>query len=303
MNQDVLERERKRLWALCYRMLGVAADADEVVQEALTRALERPPADLSRPLGPWLHRVAMNLARDRLRARRRRGYVGPWLPTPVPDQEIDIPTPEGRYGARESASFAFLTALEALTPTQRAVVVLRDVLDADVAETAETLGTTPGAVNVAHHRARAALAEYDARRTRPPPADEALARFQRLLGAIAAGDLRAARAELADEAVALTDGGGRYHAARVPIAGGEKVARALVNLARQGPPVSRWRFENYNGLPALVAEYDTRAPGLAPRWVMLVDFDADGRIDRLYTVLHDDKLTRAWPGPTAAREG
>jgi len=74
-------REHERfLWALCYRMTGSAADADDLVQETFVRALERPPPRTDLPWRPWLTRVAMNLARDALRRRRRRGYVGPWLP-------------------------------------------------------------------------------------------------------------------------------------------------------------------------------------------------------------------------------
>ena len=281
---------------MCYRMLGLAADADEVVQETFVRALERPPADTSRPLGPWLNRVAMNLARDRLRARRRRRYVGPWLPSPVPDALLDAaPSPEARYGARESASFAFLSALEALTPTQRAVVLLRDVLDADVAETAETLGSTAGAVKVAHHRARAALAAYDARRMREPPADEVMLRFQRLLMAIGAGDVAAVRAELAPDALTLNDADGRYHAARQPVRGAEKVARFLVNLQRMGQAGSRFGLALLNGAPALIARNDDPGPGAAPCWAMLACPDAEGRIGALYTVLVDEKLSLVRP--------
>ncbi|MFW6197805.1 MAG: RNA polymerase sigma factor, partial [Myxococcota bacterium] len=63
------------LWGLCYRMTGSAADADEIVQETFARALSRPPGDLEPSLRPWLVRVAMNLARDALRRRRRQSYV------------------------------------------------------------------------------------------------------------------------------------------------------------------------------------------------------------------------------------
>lgn len=273
-------------------MLGVGADADEVVQESFVRALERPPADPSRPIGPWLTRVAMNLCRDRLRARRRRGYTGPWLPSPVPDELLpDLETPEARYGARESASFAFLDALEALTPTQRAVVLLRDVLDADLAETAEVLGSTPGAIKVAHHRARAALIRYERGRARPPPPEEAIGRFQRLLLAIGAGDLHAVQRELSPEVVALNDAGGRYLAARRPVIGAEKVARFLVKLTRLTPGLYRYRLAWLNGAPALIAEREDPPRRHAPRWVFLPSFGPDGRISALYTVLMDEKVS------------
>src|SRR5688572_2701183 len=88
---EVLEIDRKLLWGLCYRMTGNAADADDIVQETFVRAIENPPRRLDQPLRPWLVRVALNLSRDYLRRRRRRDYVGPWLPSPVPTDESDNP--------------------------------------------------------------------------------------------------------------------------------------------------------------------------------------------------------------------
>src|SRR4030095_12948344 len=137
---DALEPHRRHLWGLCYRMTGNAADADELVQETFARALERPPARTDQPWRPWLVRVAMNLARDLLRYRRRSPYRGSWLPSPIEtDSDDELPSyelavgsgspTEGRYELLESVSFAFLLALEALRPNQRAVLLLRDVFD------------------------------------------------------------------------------------------------------------------------------------------------------------------------------
>src|SRR6185436_15303130 len=118
---SLFEEHRRFLWGLCYRMTGCAADADDVVQDTFVRAIERPPRRVDEPLRPWLVKVALNLARDLLRRRRRRDYLGPWLPSPI---ETEPPSHEpaaldGRYELLESVSFAFLIALEALTPTQR----------------------------------------------------------------------------------------------------------------------------------------------------------------------------------------
>src|SRR3954470_76519 len=119
---EIYEANRRLLWGLVYRMTGDAAEADDVVQETFVRALASPPRDTSEPWRPWLVRVALNIARDRLR-KRRRNYPGPWLPTPIPedvtlDEERFSPedSPETRYDLVESVSFAFLVALEALTP-------------------------------------------------------------------------------------------------------------------------------------------------------------------------------------------
>src|SRR5262249_19981032 len=125
---------------------GSAADADDIVQETFVRWLAQPTAELS---PSWLTRVATNLGIDALRERRRRGYPGPWLPAPVaddlggsidllPSDEID---PGTRYDLAESATLAFLIALEALGPRQRAVLLLRDVLGYSSSEAADALAT------------------------------------------------------------------------------------------------------------------------------------------------------------------
>src|SRR5215208_4090735 len=88
---EAFETDRRLLWGLCYRMTGNAADADDLVQETFVRAIEHPPRRMDEPLRPWLVRVAINLSRDLLRRRRRRSYVGEWLPSPVPTDNEDSP--------------------------------------------------------------------------------------------------------------------------------------------------------------------------------------------------------------------
>src|ERR1700720_2824076 len=88
---EVLETDRRLLWGLCYRMTGNAADADDLVQETFVRAIEKPPRRTSEALRPWLVRVAINLSRDLLRQRKRRGYVGAWLPSPIPTDLEESP--------------------------------------------------------------------------------------------------------------------------------------------------------------------------------------------------------------------
>ena len=134
----------------------------------------------------------MNLARDQLRRRRRRTWIGPWLPSPVETgvAAFEPPASEGRYDLLESCTFAFLLALEALTPQQRAVLLLREVFDYSVAETATALDLSAANVKTTHHRARRAMTRYDAHR-RPPTRDlqettrHALSRF---MGALLHGD-------------------------------------------------------------------------------------------------------------------
>ncbi|MGH8006983.1 MAG: sigma factor, partial [Candidatus Binatia bacterium] len=81
--EEVFSAHKSFLWGLCYRLTGSAADADDLVQETFMRMLERPPARTDEPWRPWLVRVALNVGRDLLRRRKRRAYVGPWLPSPI----------------------------------------------------------------------------------------------------------------------------------------------------------------------------------------------------------------------------
>lgn len=286
-----LEAHRPLLRGLAYRITGSLADADEIVQETFARCIDRPPS-LEAPLRPWLVRVACNLARDRLRARRRRAYPGTWLPTPT--ELVDPgPDPEERERLAQSATLAWLVAAEALTPEQRAVVVLRDVLDWTVDDTAAALARSPESVRALHHRARRALAGAPL----PTPTPDVVAAHRRaleaVLGAALTGQVDAVRALLAPDVVFLSDPGGQYAAAQRPVYGADRVARLLVGLARKAGTVVGAELVELNGLPAVRMAVEPRYPSWAPRVVLAVACDAQGRPWRVFNVLADAKLAYA----------
>jgi RNA polymerase sigma factor (sigma-70 family) len=282
--------------ALAYRMTGSMADAEEISQETFTRALASPPGSV---LGRnWLLSVAANLARDRLRRRRRAAYVGPWLPEAIETEaEPRSADPERRYGLRESASFAFLVALEPLTSRQRAVLLLRDVFDLSVEETGSILRMGEGAVRVMHHRARAALAGYDEARIDGARERAGLVRgaLERLAAAVATGDPARVEAVLAEHAALHADGAGRFGAVRQILRGARTVSRfALFGQQRVAGVPSRRSFrENVNGFPALVVD-NLPPPGVdvAPRVVLTCDADRSGRITTLYVLAAPEKVAR-----------
>ncbi len=300
IDPDLLEPHRAELWALCYRVTGVAADADECVQDTFLRATERPP-DLTRPLRPWLRKVAVNLARDRTRRRRRRAHIGPWLPTPYDVDAVAcaLPDPEGRVGLAESLSYGFLVALEALTPQQRAVLLLRDVVDLDVAETAETLEMSASNIKVTLHRARRRLAAWEARRRPIDAAHRAAvtARLGELFALLGAGDLEGATALFSDDALALTDGGGEVHAARVPLIGAARIARVYGVLATK-VELLHVALQSLNGLPAAVGRTRGR-PGEPWGFVHQIELAADGRVARLYSMVAPSRLRELGMYPPA----
>jgi RNA polymerase sigma-70 factor (ECF subfamily) len=301
---EAFEEHRGLLWGLGYRLTGSAADADDVVQETFLRAVEHPPPDTTKPWRPWLVRVAVNLGRDVLRRRRRRRYVGPWLPSPIETDDAEVlgaleatlstgETTEGRYDLLESVSYAFLLALEALTPRQRAVLLLRDVFDYGVRDTAEALGSTEGAIKVTHHRARRAMADYDRRRVRPTASLQARTRaaLESLMRAFADGDVRRAEALLAADVRAVNDGGGEFVAARVPILGRERVARFYGNVSRGGAAGARVEVRMVNGLPAMVLRHASPKRGIAPVSVTSIELDADGLVAAVRSIVATRKLT------------
>jgi RNA polymerase sigma-70 factor (ECF subfamily) len=296
---DAAYRENwHHVWGLCYRMTGSAADADDLAQETFVRTLRTLPADPAAPWRPWLVRCAVNLARDRLRRRRREPYTGPWLPAPIETgEEVAGPDdPEHRYGMLESVSFAFLVACEALTPRQRAVLLLRDVLDYSVEETATVLGLGASNVKTTHHRARAAMQRYDASRRAPTRVlqERTRAALERFALALSTGDLAAVEAALAAGAVTTTDAGGDYRAALRHVVGASRVARFYLGLMKKIPP-SRVVWRSMNGLPALIIERDDPPDRAAPRLVLRCDVGDDERITHVHAILARSKLTAVSP--------
>ncbi|MFN2378138.1 MAG: sigma-70 family RNA polymerase sigma factor [Candidatus Binatia bacterium] len=315
---ELFDQHRSFLWGLLYRMTGCAADADDLLQETFVRLLEKEPDGEGRPLRPWLARVGMNLAHDLLRRRRRSPYVGPWLPSPVSDgtqpmEAVEVVasgvSTEGRYDLVESMSMAFLVALEALTPRQRAVLLLRDVFDYSVRETAAVLGASEGSVKLAHLRARRAMADYETRRPGglregAPAMAEVREKTWKALGhfteAVAGGDLSRMESLLAADCRATSDGGGEFYAALNPVLGARDVARFVVGIFTKYGGTPSVRPVSVGGLPALLVEMDDREATarvrvdfsrVARRFLLQVDVDAGGRITRLYSVLATRKLT------------
>jgi RNA polymerase sigma-70 factor (ECF subfamily) len=272
---------RNLLFTVAYEMLGSAADAEDVLQETWLRWAG---VDLGtvRDQRAYLVRITTRQALSRLRAlgRRKESYVGPWLPEPLltaPDVAEDVEL-------ADSVSMAMLLVLETLTPTERAVFVLREVFDLAYDEIAEAVGKSPAAVRQIAHRARAHVA---ARRPRGSVSraktQEALEAFQR---AAETGDLQQLLDILAPDVVFLGDGGGVVQAVQVPIVGAGKVARLLsVAVDRIATAAASLEPAQVNGYPALVlrlnGEVDT---------VLAVRID-DGLITGLYAVRNPAKLS------------
>lgn len=276
---DAFEAQRPRLIRLAYRMLGSVAEAEDAVQDAWLR-WTRAGEDVADPAA-WLVRATSRLCIDRLRAAktRREAYRGPWLPEPL-IEELNVDPVE----RAEDVSVAFLLALERLSPLERAVFLLHDVFDEDYAEVAETLGKTEPAVRQLATRARAHVKETRPRFTvSQADAAKLAAAF---MAAAAQGDMAALSAVLAEDAVMVTDGGGKRKAALRPLIGREDIVRLLEGLAWRGAEAFSLSFRSVriNGYPGLVL---IREDG-----PMTVAFQpgADGKLAGIYMVRNPEKL-------------
>ena len=223
--EALAEPHRATLRLHCYRMLGSSHDSDDMVQETFVRAF-RAMHTLEDPAmaRAWLYRIATNVCLDELRKRPRRAR-GPelrppadpdappaagtpdveWL-EPAPSAWLSVATPEGgspasQYTMKESVALAFVAALQVLTPLQRAVLLLRDVVGLSAAETAEALACSVSSANSTLHRARVALEERVGPRAGWSPEAGAVDRglLERYVRAWEKGDLDAILALLHDD--------------------------------------------------------------------------------------------------------
>ncbi|WP_440107582.1 RNA polymerase sigma-70 factor [Streptosporangium sp. H16] len=272
---------RNLLFTVAYEMLGSAADAEDVLQETWLRWMK---VDLGqvRDRRAYLVRITTRQSLDRLRAMRRRkeAYFGSWLPEPLltaPDVAQDIEL-------AESVSMALMLVLETLSPTERAVFVLREVFDVGYDEIAAAVGKNPAAVRQIAHRARR---HVDARRPRevvsPSETQAALESFRR---AVDTRDLQGLLDVLAPEVVLIADGGGLRQAAPRPITGADKVARFIVGGLGKAEVAPTGEFTVVNGNPALLVRVDGEIDG-----VMAIGVQ-DARITGLYYIRNPEKLTR-----------
>jgi RNA polymerase sigma-70 factor (TIGR02957 family) len=293
---------RPLLFSIAYGMTGSVADAEDIVQDAflgLTRARQTG-TTIANPkayLTTAVTRLGINYMRS---ARvRRETYVGEWLPEPVV-VPTDGPGPAEHAELADSLSMAFLVLLEALSPVERAVFMLREVFGYGYPDVARIIGKTEANCRQIFARARRRIATGGPGRGGVPPSarraeGEVLAR--RFFEAAAGGDMDALLGMLAPDVVLHGDGGGKAQAIGKPLAGRERVMRMLAGLFRRGSAVGvSLRLAWVNGQPGAVV-YDS-----GERVICVLELDvADGVVQAIRSIVNPDKLAHIGPVSDAAR--
>ncbi|MFI8850355.1 RNA polymerase sigma-70 factor [Streptomyces sp. 891-h] len=271
---------RNLLFTVAYEILGSAADAEDVLQETWLRWVKADRRQVHDQRA-YLVRITTRQALNRLRTvkRRREAYVGPWLPEPLlttPDVAQDIEL-------AESVSMALMLVLETLSPTERAVFVLREVFDIGYDEIAAAVDKSPAAVRQIAHRARR---HVDSRRPRRVVSSrEGQAVLESFRRAVDTGDPQALLEVLAPEVVLMSDGGGIKHAALRPVTGAEQVARMFAGGIGKFAGKITAEPTVVNGSPALLVRLDGEIDG-----VMALRVE-DALITGLYYVRNPEKLS------------
>jgi RNA polymerase sigma-70 factor (ECF subfamily) len=284
MTDDPFGTSRKRLLGLAYRMLGSRAEAEDVLQDAWLRFNTVREIDNRYAL---LTTIVTRLCLDRLKSAqsRRETYVGPWLPEPIVDAEA-LAT-DAATELADDLSFALLLTLERLSSAERAAFLLHDVFDIPFAQVSAVLER-----NEATCRQLAARARRAVRRERPASrsSKETHLRLLAAFGvAAASGDLDALTRLFHEDAVLISDGGGKVMTARNPIHGADRIARFFAGVVRKfGSQIPGLRSElaSINGMPGVVTWH-------ADEVVRVLALNSNGdKITAVYVVSNPEKLRR-----------
>lgn len=280
-DSDAFAALRPRLFSIAYRMLGMRADAEDVLQDAWLRWHRADHAALQ-SAEAWLVTVVTRLAIDRLRAAKaeRETYVGWWLPEPL--VELDERTPEAAAELAGELSVAFLWVLERLSPEERAAFLLRQVFDHDYAEIATLLGKNEAACRQMVHRASERVQQerprFDVSK------DDHRRLLEKFMQAARSGEHEAIKALLADDVQLIGDGGGKVPSFLEVLRGADRIATLYRDVSSQFADQIVYRIAQINGEPGLLRYIGGRLESAQT-------FVTDGeRIVAIYAVRNPDKL-------------
>ncbi|HLJ34664.1 MAG TPA: RNA polymerase sigma-70 factor [Ktedonobacteraceae bacterium] len=284
---ESFETYRSYLFAIAYRMLGSAMDAEDMVQETYLRYQTTPPETI-RSLKAYLTTIITRLCMDQLQLarRKRETYIGPWLPEPIRTEEVaEAADPEKRVETEESISLAFLMLLEQLQPFERAVFLLREVFEYDFSEIATMLDKSEAACRRSFSRAKLHLREHRPRFPASPQTHRQL--LSGYFQAVQMGEMAPLMNLLSEDVVLWADAGGKIkQAALRPIRGRDAVARFSLGTRRFWPANSRVEQAEINGQTALIIYAGEHVFS-----VLTIEVE-QGRIQAIRIIANPEKLVR-----------
>jgi RNA polymerase sigma-70 factor (ECF subfamily) len=278
------ESYRPLMFSIAYRMLGSITEAEDIVQEAYLRYQAASPERIISHKA-FLSTIVTRLCLNHLELAKiqREAYIGPWLPEPALTDMDERFTPASQAELHESVSMAFLVLLEQLTPTERAVFLLREVFDYDYPEIAAIVGKEQAACRKLLSRAKKHIADHRPRFKPTPEAHRQM--LNQFLRAVTSGELGGLLEMLAGDVELWADGGGKARGAIThPLRGREAVARFLLASPRFSAAGSQVAVVQVNGDPALMVHVDGQA-----QVVVSLGIDA-GQVRAIWVTGNPDKL-------------
>ncbi len=282
--ETTFQEYRPALFGIAYRMLGSAADAEDILQEAFLRfqSVDNPVDNA----GGFLRTVVTRLCLDQLKSAQaqRESYIGPWLPEPMPSEKL-VDDPAEAMEQLESVSLAFLLLLESLSPEERAVFLLREVFDYEYTEIAKTVNKSEAACRQLLSRARKRVeAHRPLKTTQSAPAEHQQVLMQ-FITAMSEGNVPTLMSLMTESVALYSDGGGKARAATHPLFGRETIGRFVAGLRKFVRPGDQYQILSLNGRDAFVVR-----DGNGKITTIMALYVVNGLVQGVYAIVNPDKL-------------
>lgn len=271
------------LFSLAYRMLGSLQDTEDLLQDVFITFSETETGAIQNQKA-YLCKMVTNRCIDLLKSasKRREQYTGTWLPEPLITENVPSGDPAGQVFLKESVSMAYLLLLQQLSETERAVFILKEVLQYSYEEIAEIVGKSSTNCRQLFSRAKRSIVPPE---EAPKMTQKGKWLAEQFFGALASGDTSKVLSLLSADASLLTDGGGKVKAAIFPILGAERITRFYMGILSKLPQDMTYSFTSVNGEPGLILYAGKQV------YAALVLHIEDNKIQTIYSVMNPEKLT------------
>jgi RNA polymerase sigma-70 factor (TIGR02957 family) len=288
IEEQLYQAYKPLLFAISYRMLGSVMDAEDIVQEAFI-ALHKAALAPIENTKAYLCKIVTNRCIDRLRAlnRQREVYIGPWLPEPILTNEFIESDPSQAFMRKESISTAFLLLLQQLSWVERAVFILREVLEYEYDEIAEIVGKSSTNCRQIYHRAKRSIGKDEesfgfSQKEAVKPINQGL--VEQFVHALTTSDMSRLLKLIASDATLYSDGGGKVTAAVRPILGAERIISFFIGTIKKLPPNFVIKLCSINGQTGIVGYEAGRVS-----YIFTFQIIAN-QLSHIYLVANPDKL-------------